>query len=354
VDFSLSSDQEALRDLARTILEDRCTPEHLKMVAATPEAVDRELWATMASSGLVGVGLPETGGGGGRGFLDACVVLEEVGRAAAPVPALAVMAMAAPVLARFGSVQQLDGVASGERIVTAALHEPVGDVRTPATAAESGRVSGVKVCVASGPLADAFVVSASDGLYLVAADAAGVTVEREDTTTGIPEARVTFDGAPGERLGGPDAVDWLLDHAIAAQCVVMAGVCEAAVRLTAAYAKERVQFERPIATFQAVGQRVADARIDAEAVRLTAWQAAWRVANELPAGEQVASAKFWAAEGGQRVVHAAQHVHGGIGVDRDYPLHRYFLWAKQLELSLGGASASLVRLGRLLADTPVR
>jgi alkylation response protein AidB-like acyl-CoA dehydrogenase len=354
MDFSLSPDQEALRDLTRTILEDRCTPAHLKTVAATAEAVDRDLWATMASSGLIGVGLPEAVGGGGRGFLDACVVLEEVGRAAAPVPALAVMAMAAPALARFGRAEQLDGVASGERIVTAALDEPVGDVHTPATTAEHGRLTGVKVCVASGPLADAFVVSTSDGLYIAAADAAGVTVEREETTTGIPEARVTFEGAPGERLAGPDAVDWLLDHATAAQCVVMTGVCEAAVRLTATYAKERVQFERPIATFQAVGQRVADARIDAEAVRLTAWQAAWRVANELPAAEQVASAKFWAAEGGQRVVHAAQHVHGGVGVDRDYPLHRYFLWAKQLELALGGASASLVRLGRMLADTPVR
>jgi alkylation response protein AidB-like acyl-CoA dehydrogenase len=134
---------------------------------------------------------------------------------------------------------------------------------------------------------------------------------------------------------------------------MMAGLCDAAVRLTADYAKERVQFERPIATFQAVGQRVADARIDAEGVRLTAWQAAWRLDAGLPAAEQVAAAKYWAAEGGQRVVHAAQHVHGGVGVDRDYPLHRYFLTAKQLELDLGGAAVSLVRLGRILAETPV-
>jgi alkylation response protein AidB-like acyl-CoA dehydrogenase len=134
---------------------------------------------------------------------------------------------------------------------------------------------------------------------------------------------------------------------------MMAGMCDAAVRLTAEYAKERVQFERPIATFQAVGQRVADARIDAQGVRLTAWQAAWRLAAGLPAAEQVAAAKYWAAEAGQRVVHAAQHVHGGVGVDRDYPLHRYFLAAKQLELDLGGAGASLARLGRMLADVPV-
>jgi 3-oxocholest-4-en-26-oyl-CoA dehydrogenase beta subunit len=353
MDFSLNADQEALRDLARQILADRCTPEHLKAVAATETAVDLDLWHTMAAAGLVGIGLPEAAGGGGRGFLDVCIMLEEVARAAAPVPALAVLGLAGPALAQFGGGSHLDGVAAGERIVTAALHEPAGDVRLPATRVDGDRLTGVKVCVAAGPLASAFVVSAADGLYMVAADAAGVAVERQDTTSGVPEARVSFDGVAANRLAGPDAIDWLLDRATAAQCVMMAGLCDAAVRLTADYAKERVQFERPIATFQAVGQRVADACIDAEGVRLTAWQAAWRLDAGLPAAEQVASAKYWAAEGGQRVVHAAQHVHGGVGVDRDYPLHRYFLAAKQLELDLGGAAVSLVRLGRMLAETPV-
>ena len=124
------------------------------------------------------------------------------------------------------------------------------------------------------------------------------------------------------------------------------GVCEAALRITAEYTKTREQFERPIATFQAVGQRAADAYIDTEAVRLTALQAAWRITADLPADAEVAIAKFWAADGGQRVVHAAQHLHGGMGVDRDYPVHRYFLWAKHLELTLGGATQQLLALGR--------
>jgi alkylation response protein AidB-like acyl-CoA dehydrogenase len=123
--------------------------------------------------------------------------------------------------------------------------------------------------------------------------------------------------------------------------------------MTAEYAKTREQFDRPIASFQAVGQRAADAYIDAEAIRLTAWQAAWRVDAGLPATAEVAVAKFWAADGGQRVVHAAQHLHGGIGVDRDYPLHRYFLWAKHLELMLGGGTSQLRTLGGLLAAEPV-
>jgi alkylation response protein AidB-like acyl-CoA dehydrogenase len=114
-----------------------------------------------------------------------------------------------------------------------------------------------------------------------------------------------------------------------------------------------VQFERPIASFQAVSQRAADSYINTEAVRLTAWQAAWRLSEGMPAAEQVASAKFWACDGGLQVLHAAQHLHGGVGVDRDYPLHRCFLWGKQIELTLGSTMPTLVRLGGLLADTPV-
>jgi acyl-CoA dehydrogenase len=200
-------------------------------------------------------------------------------------------------------------------------------------------------------------------VFIVASGADGLTITPEDTTDRQSEGRVELTGVQvGERdaLGGPgktdqsgDIVDWIVERATAAVCATMAGVAETAVRMTAEYTKTRQQFERLIATFQAVGQRAADAYIDAEAIRLTAWQAAWRVDAGLPAEAEVAVAKFWAADGGQRVVHAAQHLHGGIGVDRDYHLHRYFLWAKHLELTLGGATAQLLNLGSLLADEPV-
>jgi 3-oxocholest-4-en-26-oyl-CoA dehydrogenase beta subunit len=136
-------------------------------------------------------------------------------------------------------------------------------------------------------------------------------------------------------------------------CALAIGVCEEALRMTAEYTKTREQFDRPIATFQAVGQRAADSYIDTEAIRLTAWQAAWRISEGLPAAHEAAIAKFWAAEGGQRVVHAAVHLHGGIGVDKDYPLHRYFLLAKQIELTLGGTTPQLLKLGAMLAAEPV-
>jgi alkylation response protein AidB-like acyl-CoA dehydrogenase len=130
-------------------------------------------------------------------------------------------------------------------------------------------------------------------------------------------------------------------------------VCSRALEITARYVSEREQFGSKLGTFQAVSQRAADAFIDTEAIRLTAWEAAWRLSVDLPAAEHLATAKFWAAEGGQRVVHACQHLHGGIGVDTDYPIHRYFRWAKVLELTLGGATASLLRLGAILAAEPV-
>jgi len=130
---------------------------------------------------------------------------------------------------------------------------------------------------------------------------------------------------------------------------LLLGACAQALALTATYTKERKQFDVPIASFQAVAHRAADAYMDTEAIRLTTWQALWRLSNGEDASDHVAVAKFWAAWGGQRVVHAAQHLHGGVGVDRDYPLHRSFLLVKELELQLGGATEQLVELGRLIA-----
>jgi acyl-CoA dehydrogenase len=158
-------------------------------------------------------------------------------------------------------------------------------------------------------------------------------------------------------LGGPqqgtEIVEWTCDRLSAAICATQTGVCEEALAITATYVSEREQFGSKLGTFQAVGQRVADAYIDTEAIRLTALQAVWRLSEGLDAHDELMTAKFWAADGAQRVVHAAQHLHGGIGMDLDYPIHRYFRWAKVLELTLGGASPSLLRLGASLAAQPV-
>jgi alkylation response protein AidB-like acyl-CoA dehydrogenase len=171
-----------------------------------------------------------------------------------------------------------------------------------------------------------------------------------DTTSGEPQGAVRVTGQ-GDALAVPR--DWLTERWMAGLCMLQAGLCDKAVKLTAEYTTGREQFGKPVATFQAVAQRAADAYIDTQAVQVSAYQAAWRLAEGLPAANEVAVAKFWAADGGMRVMLAAQHLHGGIGVDTDYPLHTFTTWTKQIELTLGSATPSLVRLGRAIADEPI-
>ena len=387
MDFNYSEEQEAVRQLAGQIFGDRSTHERLKQVeadAGDDGPFDRELWKELAGAGLLGIHLGEDVGGAGLDFVAACLVVEAAGRTAAYVPVVETMVYGALPLDRFGTDAQrktwLSGAASGETILTAAMAELVGEVILPggsepattATAQADGSwvLSGTKACVPAALVADAILVpatcrnadgaSAGAGVFIVEPGADGVTLTRQTTTTGRPEAimelgdvRVGADRLVGEGADGAAVIDCITEFATTALCVEESGVCASALELTAEYTKTRVQFEKPIATFQAVGQRAADAYVDTEAIRLTAWQAAARLAAGLPASSEIAIAKYWAAEGGQRVVHAASHLHGGVGVDRDYPLHRYFLLTEQIELTLGGANESLRRLGRILADEPV-
>ena len=388
MDFNYSEEQEAVRQLAGQICGELSTHERLKQVEAAAGddgPFDRDLWRELAGAGLLGIHLGEEFGGAGLDFVAACLVVEAVGRTAAYVPAVESMVYGAVPIARFGTDTQrkawLPGVASGATILTAAMAELVGEVILPggseptttATAQPDGswQLTGTKACVPAALVADAILVPATcqsadgvpagAGVFVVDTGAAGLTLTRQTTTTGRPEAIAELAGVTvgADRLLGQGAddgaavIDAITEHATTALCIEEAGACAAALELTAEYTKTRVQFDKPIATFQAVGQRAADAYVDTEAIRLTAWQAASRLAAGLPAASEVAIAKYWAAEGGQRVVHAASHLHGGVGVDRDYPLHRYFLLTRQIELTLGGANESLRRLGRMLADEPV-
>lgn len=378
MDFSYSEDQEAVSVLAERIVGDFATHERLRALESDPDGdrVDRDLWAAMAETGLVGIGLSEDVGGGGRGLAEVAVVAETVGRHAAPVPVVETMAAAAPAVDAFGAPaargRWLPGVVAGTVVLTTALAEPGGDPAHPAARAvadgDGWVLEGATSCVPSGLVADAVLVPArtDDGVEVFVVDLAapGVVRTRQDTTSGRPEALLAFTGVrlgPDDVLGragaqhatGEQVVQWLVLRTKAALAVTEAGAVAAALALLATYTSEREQFGKVIATFQAVGQRAADAYVDTEAVRLSAWQAVWRLDSGLPADDAVDVATYWAAEGGQRVVHAATHLHGGVGVDRDYPLHRFFLLTRHLELTLGGATEHLVRIGGRLANTPV-
>jgi alkylation response protein AidB-like acyl-CoA dehydrogenase len=375
MDFSFSEEQEAVRDLAGRIFTDLATNERLREIESEPDGdyFDAKLWSELAAAGMLGIALPEDVGGAGLGFVETGVIVEAAGRSAAYVPVVETLAAAAPAIARFGTEGQrqrwLPGVVAGESVITTALVELGGVPSSPSVLAErSGdgwTLSGTKACVPSGVIADAVLVTArvepdAVAVFVVETSAAGVTRERQATNTGQPEVVLTLAGTtvgPEALLGtveeGRAIVDWLVQRTTAALSLAQAGAAAAALALTAEYTKTREQFGKPIATFQAVGQRAADAYVDTEAIRLTAWQAAWRIAEGLPADKEVAVAKFWAADGGQRVVHAAVHLHGGVGVDREYPLHRYFLMTKHIELTLGGATEHLLQLGATLAAEPV-
>jgi alkylation response protein AidB-like acyl-CoA dehydrogenase len=369
MDFSYTDEQQAIIDLARRLFGERSTHERQKAIerAAGPR-FDPELWGEAAKAGLLGIAVPERFGGAGLGFLELSAIIEQVGRTTAPIPLLETTVLGALPIAEFGAdhlrAAILPRVVTGDAVLTAALVEPGDDPLLPATraVADGGgwRLDGVKICVPAAQLAEHILVPAATaggvGVFVVASAAGGVRIESLDTTSGQPEALVELRGARvgssdvvGEPTQGAAILAWMIERATAASCALALGVCEEALRLTAEYTKTREQFGVPLASFQAVGHRVADAYVDTEAIRLTAWQAAWRIAAGLPAAAAVAVAKFWTAEAGQRVVHAAQHLHGGIGVDRDYPLHRYFLYAKQIELTLGGATHQLRALGRMLA-----
>jgi alkylation response protein AidB-like acyl-CoA dehydrogenase len=371
VDFQFEEDDLAAAQLARGILSDHATNERQKQLEASGATHDEVLWRALADASVLGVAIPERHGGSGLGFLALGLLLQEVGRAVAKAPAYPALALGALPLARFGSDAQqgalLPGIARGERIVTAALAEyDAGDPLAPRTRAtrdgSSFRLDGVKTMVPAAQLASHVIVPArcddgGIGLFLVEPAAKGVTLAAQETSDGQPHAEVTLDGVRADdasRLAqganGGDALRWLVERATVLRCMMQLGVIERALEMTAQYGRDRVQFDRPIGSFQAFHQRAADAYVDATAIRLTAWEAAWHLASEVPASHHVAVAKFWAAEGGQSASYACQHLHGGIGIDVDYPLHRHFRWAIQIEHELGSATHQLDRLGRRIAE----
>jgi 3-oxocholest-4-en-26-oyl-CoA dehydrogenase beta subunit len=364
MDFTFSDDQQSVRSLAAQVFGGHASTERVRAVEAGDERVDRELWAQLAATGLLGVAVPEAAGGAGLGIVEACLVLEQQGAHVAPVP-LWQTVTAALAIAESGTGPQqaavLPHVCDGTLMLTVALEEfGAAALTAPATRASRNGdgdwlLTGTKAAVPAAHVASRALVSASlpDGapaVFLVDLHAAGITAEPADTTAHEPAAHLSFADAPAELLGGADALGRVLDLAQVAIAAVQLGVAGSAMRQGATYVSEREQFGRPIGTFQAVQHQLADCYLDVEAMRVTLWQAAWVLDAGGQAGTSVGVASWWAADGGARVVHRVQHLHGGIGVDVDYPIHRYLLWGKQLAGLLGGQAARLERLGERIAS----
>jgi 3-oxocholest-4-en-26-oyl-CoA dehydrogenase beta subunit len=363
MDFTFTEEQETIAKVARQLFEHRATPEHLTEVEANDVRYDAALWRELATADLLGIALPENVGGSEHGFLELALLLAEVGWSVAPVPVYATLLLGADTIARHGDEVQrqryLPDVVTGSRLLTAGLAEPRrSDPTAPATTArrdrDGWRIDGSKEMVPAAQVAHTMLVPAVDddgvGVFMVDLNADGVELRPVTTTNGEPHADVFLDGAVvsgQDRLNGNgvEMIESLHARALVGLCAIQLGVTERALRIAAAYKTEREQFGRPIGSFQAVQQRMADAFIDVEAIRWTMWQAAWLLGHGRRASREAGIAKFWAGEAGARVAATAQQVHGGIGIDTTYPLFRYFLWAKHNELTLGSASAQLARLG---------
>ena len=357
MDFTLDETQQAVQEAAAAIFAGHATADRVREIEQGAEPFDRKLWAELARANLVGLAVPDELGGSGLGVLEACLLLEQQGRRVAPVPLLPTL-IGSMALAEFGrpdADDQLRDVAAGRAVLAVAAGHVAAGVE-PVVAA-GGRLQGIAPVVAAGQLASRLIVTAEEGvgpaLFAVDPSGAGVDVEPMSVTDGQPAARVSFRDAPAVRLAGAAGVSWIVDRLTVGLCALQVGVCEEAVAMTAAYTSSRHQFNKPLSTFQGVAIRAADAYIDTEAMRVTMLLAAWRLADGADhawGAADVETAAFWAADAGHRVVHAAQHLHGGLGADTSYPIHRYFLWGKQIEMTLGGASRRLHALaGELVA-----
>jgi 3-oxocholest-4-en-26-oyl-CoA dehydrogenase beta subunit len=379
MDFTFSEEQEAVRQSAQAVLAGMITPDRVKEIEASEERFDRALWAELAKADLLGLVLPEAYGGGGYGMIELCLLLEVQAGVVAPIPLWATLVLGALPLAQFGSEELasrwLPGVAAGAVVLTGALADVAGDLANggpgqPSVVASPRKKGGYKLsgtafAVPYAHVADRVLVPAAtpDGGTIIAVidpTAEGVTVERAVTTNREVHPHLHLDKlvvteadllAGGDPAQGAAVVSWILERAWTGLCALQVGVAEAALAQTAEYLNTREQFGKPLSTFQGTMLRAADAAIDTDAIRVTLWQAAWRLDNGLDAHLAVSVAIWFASDAGQRVVHATQHLHGGMGADVDYPVHRYFLWGKQIELLLGAGPSQLARLGsQLVAD----
>ncbi|MFD3707297.1 acyl-CoA dehydrogenase family protein [Nocardia sp. NPDC058658] len=400
MDFTPTEAQTDLATLTGEICAKLVTADRLRELDV-PGRFDEQLWKALAETGVLAAALPEALGGSDFGALEQTAILRELGRVVAAVPYLWSVVLGAGALAKFGdaSQQQLAARAGrGELVLTTALAEElhattaapgivaeaayspeaacategvgtdakngttlhgteVDDTAASATSATwtlTGRATTVPHADRAARILVPATISGRTAVFLVDPTHTSVTRTAQQVVDLSPEFLVEFTHSPAELVGtiesGADILTWLREHAWLGLSALQLGTLERALDLTAEHTRTREQFGKPLGSFQAVSQRLADAYIEIDGLRLTVTQAAWRLSENLPAAESIHIAKFWAAEAGHKVAHTAVHIHGGLGIDRDHITHNYFTAAKHHEYALGGATPHLLALGAELAQ----
>jgi alkylation response protein AidB-like acyl-CoA dehydrogenase len=374
MDFSYSETQQELKTLVAEILADFANVERLKQLeknganhgAGNGAYFDKELWQQWAESGVLSAFIPSSLGGMALDFTAVALVAEQIGRTMVAVPYLPCMVSVALPLCSFAISTEvracLKALMTGESIVVPAIVEPQNEdlfrpqVNITFTQGE-WLVEGIKHCVPYAGYADTLLVT---GLYqdelwvgLVTTQQPGVNLEAQQCTANELQYQVSLRQARANCVAQGVAAKTLLQHSLAlttvAYCSMAVGMVEAMTKLAAQYTSQRQQFGVPIATFQAVAHRLASCYIDTECLRSLTQKAVCDVNQGDFDSEVIAMAKASCGDILHRVSHAVQHVHGGIGIDRDYPLFRYCLWAKQIELTMGCSKVHLTALADRVA-----
>jgi len=346
MDFDLSGDQVALRDAARAFLDEECPPARIRTVYSSAAGWDPDLWSAMVELGWLGVALSEAHGGLGLGTVELAVLLEQSGRHLVPVPFLPTV-VALEVARSSGADSVVVELLRGR---SACLGWSV----TPtAVRADGTTLTGRTDPVGFASIADLALVVANeadgDAVYLVDLEAVGRPGVEPAMDLSRPVSWLHFDATPAERLGGSALAARLTDLAATATAVEMLGAASVALELAVEYAKDRVQFGRPIGSFQAVKHRCADMLVDVEGIRSSAYWAAWCFGADDPDRSIAAStAKTWAGDASKRVMASALQVHGGVGFTWEHDLHLYLKRSQLDQVSFGDAAWHRARLGRML------
>ncbi|MFQ5924479.1 MAG: acyl-CoA dehydrogenase family protein [Dehalococcoidia bacterium] len=364
MDLGFSEEQEMLRKTARDFLTNECPKSLVREMVEDEKGYTPQLWRKMAELGWMGLALPDEYDGMGMGFLDLVVLLEEMGRACLPGPFFSTVVLGGFTILEAGTEEQkrefLPRIVNGDVILTLALTEPsarydAASITVEATPEKDEfSISGTKLFVPDANIADFMVCVArtKDGatpeegitLFLVDAKSPGITTTLLKTIAGDKQCEVIFDNvrvAKGNMLGELDkgwpVVERILQKATVALCAQMIGGAQAALEMSVAYAKERVQFGRPIGSFQAIQHHCANMVTDVDGSRFITYEAAWKVSEGLPATMEVSMAKAWVSEAYRRVTLLGHQIHGGIGFCMDHDMPLYFKRAKAAEPTFGDA-----------------
>jgi len=337
VDFELSDDQVALRDAARSLLDGQSAPTQVREVVDAGGGIDDGLWSAMVEQGWTALAVPEDRGGLGLGIVELALLLEEVGGHVAPAPVLQQALALDALVTGDGPAELIDALVAGEAIGTVAFKPVTTDGAT---------VTGRPEPVIHAPRARVLIVRTEDELFAVE----GITSSPEpamDRTRSL--GWVQLDAAPAVRLDGPEAVERFIDLGALGHSAELLGASARVLDLSIEYAKERVQFGRPIGSFQAVKHRCADMLVDVEGMRSAVYHAAWALGAGDPDRSVAAStAKTWCSDASRRVMASGLQIHGGIGFTWEHDLHLFVKRAQLDGVSFGDATWHRDRLGRLL------